>query len=186
MRPGFPRRPAMGSAMQANNAPIVWLPHLDPAAVLIIAAPQMFTDASAVGTRAPAFTRRAADGEHWLIHDGRGPSARRLHGARGRHDACGRCDPVRRRFRCAYGCGAAPLAPRHKPASCAAAGLSIAATASEAQAYSPRARRTACRSFVSRHHTSIVRRNQRFNRTSLEDARCARPDQSVSAAAVWN
>jgi hypothetical protein len=47
------------------------LPHLDPAAVLIMAAPQMFTDASPLGTRAPGFARRAADGEHWLIHDGR-------------------------------------------------------------------------------------------------------------------
>jgi len=33
-----------------------------------------------------------------------------------------------------------------------------------------------CRFFVSRHRTSLVRRNRRFNRTSLEDARCARPD----------
>ncbi len=61
----------MGSAMQPNNAPIVWLPHLDPVAVLIMAAPQMFTDASPLGTRAPGFARRAAAGEHWLIHDGR-------------------------------------------------------------------------------------------------------------------
>jgi len=57
--------------MQPNNAPIVWLPHLDPVAVLIMAAPQMFTDASPLGTRAPGFARRAAAGEHWLIHDGR-------------------------------------------------------------------------------------------------------------------
>jgi len=32
----------------------------------------MFTGASPVGTPAPAFTQRAADGEHWLIHDGHG------------------------------------------------------------------------------------------------------------------
>jgi len=36
---------------------------------LVTAAPEMF-DASPIGTLAPAFARRAADGEHWLVDDG--------------------------------------------------------------------------------------------------------------------
>src|SRR5262249_19168278 len=58
-----------------DRAPIVWLPHLDPGAVLISPAPQPFTDARNIGAIRPSFERRAADGDYWLIdeHHGRLP-----------------------------------------------------------------------------------------------------------------
>jgi len=55
--------------LPARSAPLVWLPHLDPAAVVITTAPGMF-GASPVGALAPAFARHAADGEHWLVDSG--------------------------------------------------------------------------------------------------------------------
>jgi hypothetical protein len=58
--------------LQGNSAPVVWLPRLNPAAVLIIAAPETFADAKPIGAATRVFTRRAADGEYCLIDDGHG------------------------------------------------------------------------------------------------------------------
>jgi Uncharacterized conserved protein (DUF2285) len=58
--------------LQGNSTPIVWLPRLDPTAVLIIAAPETFADAKPIGAATRVFTRRAADGEYCLIDDGHG------------------------------------------------------------------------------------------------------------------
>jgi len=58
--------------LQADRVPLIWLPHLDPAAVLITPAPEMFTDASPIGALTPAFARHAVDGEHWLVNAGHG------------------------------------------------------------------------------------------------------------------
>jgi hypothetical protein len=46
---------------------VVWLPHLNPATVVIAPAPDEFTDARPISGLMPAFSRRAADGEHWLL-----------------------------------------------------------------------------------------------------------------------
>jgi hypothetical protein len=58
--------------MRADTAPLVWLPHLDPAAVILAPAPELFTDARNVGALIPTFERRAPDGDYWLVHDGDG------------------------------------------------------------------------------------------------------------------
>jgi hypothetical protein len=51
----------------------VWLPHLNPTTVVVAPAPDSFLDASPIGGVAPVFSRRAADGEHWLVEDGGDP-----------------------------------------------------------------------------------------------------------------
>ena len=56
--------------LQSDRVPIVWLPDLDPAAVLVTPAPETFANASPIGSLTPAFRSRAADGEHWLVGDG--------------------------------------------------------------------------------------------------------------------
>src|SRR6266849_8925900 len=48
----------------------VGLAHLDPRAVLVAPAPEPFRNAGPIGVLAPAFGRRAADGEYWLVDDG--------------------------------------------------------------------------------------------------------------------
>ena len=48
----------------------MWLVHLDPAAVLVVPAPEAFRSASRIGMLTPAFARRAVDGEYWLVDDG--------------------------------------------------------------------------------------------------------------------
>jgi hypothetical protein len=55
----------------ADRASVVWLPQLDPSAVLLAPAPPHF-DARSMSTIVPEFQRRASDGEYWLI--GRGPA----------------------------------------------------------------------------------------------------------------
>lgn len=56
----------------ADTAPVVWLPHLDPAAVILAAAPESFTEAGNLRELIPTFERHASDGDHWLVHDGGG------------------------------------------------------------------------------------------------------------------
>src|SRR5260370_42237107 len=51
-------RPAQDHLLPADSTPIVWLPHLDPPAVLVIAAPETFTAARPAGTLARVLTRR--------------------------------------------------------------------------------------------------------------------------------
>jgi hypothetical protein len=58
--------------VRADTAPLVWLPHLDPAAVILAPAPELFTDARSVGALIPTFERHAPDGDYWLVHDGDG------------------------------------------------------------------------------------------------------------------
>jgi len=47
----------------------VWLAHLNPTTVIIVPAPERFAEARPIGRLTPAFSRRAADGEHWLVDD---------------------------------------------------------------------------------------------------------------------
>jgi hypothetical protein len=63
---------------------LIWLPHLDPSAVVVTPAPDFFGAASSINRLTPAFERRGAEGEYWLIDeaDGRLPAVL-LDGARG-------------------------------------------------------------------------------------------------------
>src|SRR5579883_2723752 len=58
--------------LRADGAPVIWLAHLNPGAVLVAPAPEPFRSAGPVGVLPPTFARRAADGEHWIINDGYG------------------------------------------------------------------------------------------------------------------
>ncbi len=58
--------------LRADRAPLLWLPHLDPGAVLVAPAPETFSDARNVGVMTPTFERHAADGDYWLVNDGHG------------------------------------------------------------------------------------------------------------------
>ena len=79
----FPKRRSCGGAsgfpvdpdLRADRAPTVWLPHLDPGAVLIAPAPEDFADARSLGAIARSFERRTADRSYCLIdeHHGRLP-----------------------------------------------------------------------------------------------------------------
>jgi hypothetical protein len=53
--------------LRADRASVVWLPHLNPATVIVAPAPEPFADARAISDLTPAFSQRAADGEHWLV-----------------------------------------------------------------------------------------------------------------------
>src|SRR5260370_18608740 len=63
---------AVDPNVRADTAPLVWLPHLDPAAVILAPAPELFTDARNVEALIPTFERDAPDGDYWLPHPGAG------------------------------------------------------------------------------------------------------------------
>jgi hypothetical protein len=65
---GFPFDPHL----RADNAPLVWLPQLDPATVLLIPAPGPFSASRSLGSLTPLFRRHASDGEHWVVSDDNG------------------------------------------------------------------------------------------------------------------
>jgi len=52
---------------------VVWLPHLNPATVVVAPAPAKFTEATSIGGLMLNFAHRAVDGEHWLVEDGGAP-----------------------------------------------------------------------------------------------------------------
>src|SRR5882762_10709688 len=58
--------------LRADSAPVVWLAHLDPSAVLVAPAPEPFRNAGPISLLTPAFSRRAVDGKHWILNDGYG------------------------------------------------------------------------------------------------------------------
>jgi hypothetical protein len=55
---------------RADRAPVMWRPHLNPATVVVAPAPDEFTDARSMSELTPAFSRRTATGEHWLLDQG--------------------------------------------------------------------------------------------------------------------
>jgi hypothetical protein len=61
---------AVDPSLRADSAPVVWLPHLNPATVIVAPAPDEFTDARPISELTPAFSRRAMNGEHWLVDHG--------------------------------------------------------------------------------------------------------------------
>jgi hypothetical protein len=73
---GFP----FGPHLHADNVPLVWLPRLDPATVLLIPAPGPYSDSCSLGSLTPIFSRHASDGEHWVVSDGEGRFALLLMG----------------------------------------------------------------------------------------------------------
>jgi hypothetical protein len=56
--------------LRSDRAPVVWLPHLNPATVVITPAPDEFADARPISELTPAFSRRTMNGEHWLLDQG--------------------------------------------------------------------------------------------------------------------
>src|SRR5258708_2414811 len=59
---GFPFDPHL----QADGAPLVWLPQFDPATVLLIPATDAFSGSRSLVSLTPIFRRHASDGEHWV------------------------------------------------------------------------------------------------------------------------
>jgi hypothetical protein len=58
--------------LQADTAPLVWLPQLDPATVLLVPATEPFSGSPSLRSLTPIFTGQANDGEHWIITDSEG------------------------------------------------------------------------------------------------------------------
>ena len=63
---------AVDPNLPAGRAPLIWLPHLDPSAVLVASAPQGFRNASGLGTVTPTFERRGPGGNYLIVNDGHG------------------------------------------------------------------------------------------------------------------
>jgi hypothetical protein len=61
---------AADPGLRADRTSVVWLPHLNPATVVVAPAPARFTEATAIGGLTLSFSRRAADGQYWLVEDG--------------------------------------------------------------------------------------------------------------------
>jgi hypothetical protein len=60
---------ALDPELRADSAPLTWLPHLDPAAVVVGPAPETFGDACSLSRLTPLSERRAVGGDHWLVDD---------------------------------------------------------------------------------------------------------------------
>ena len=73
---GFPFDPHL----PADNVPLVWLPQLDPATLLLIPAPRPFSNSRSLVSLTPIFRRHASDGEHWVVSDSEGRFALLLMG----------------------------------------------------------------------------------------------------------
>jgi len=63
---------AIDPDLRADRAPVVFLPHLDPGAALLAAAPATFSGVQAVGTITPSFQRSTPDFTYWIIEDNQG------------------------------------------------------------------------------------------------------------------
>jgi hypothetical protein len=63
---------AIDPDLRGDQAPVVFLPHLDPGAALLAAAPAAFNDVQTVGTITPIFQRSTPDFTYWIIEDSHG------------------------------------------------------------------------------------------------------------------
>jgi hypothetical protein len=63
---------AVDPNLPAGRAPLIWLPDLDPNAVLVVPAPQGFGSASTLGAVMPTFERRGPGGNYLIVDDGQG------------------------------------------------------------------------------------------------------------------
>ena len=61
--------------LRADTAPLLWLPHIDPAAVVVVPAPEAFGHSRSLSALTPRFARDAPEGQYWLTEasDGRLP-----------------------------------------------------------------------------------------------------------------
>jgi hypothetical protein len=58
--------------LRSDQALLIWLPHLDPAIVVLAPAPEFFSTARNVAIVVPTFERRARDGDYWCVRDAEG------------------------------------------------------------------------------------------------------------------
>jgi len=58
---------ATDPSLPADRARVIWLPHLNPTTVVVASSPDEFTEARRISELTPAFSRRSANGEHWLL-----------------------------------------------------------------------------------------------------------------------
>lgn len=58
----------MDPLLRGDQAPLIWLPPLDPTTVIVAPAPEAFSDASSISRLTPAFRRVAVEGEYWLLN----------------------------------------------------------------------------------------------------------------------
>jgi hypothetical protein len=61
---------AVDPDQRADRARVVWLPHLNPTTVVVAPAPAKFREARPFGGLTSSFSRRAVDGEYWLVESG--------------------------------------------------------------------------------------------------------------------
>jgi hypothetical protein len=63
---------AIDPELPADRAPLIWLPHRDPAVVVVAPAPEAFGDARSLSRLTTLSERRAANDDHWLVDDAGG------------------------------------------------------------------------------------------------------------------
>jgi hypothetical protein len=56
--------------LRTDRAHVAWLWHLNPATVVIVPAPDEYTETLPINGLTPAFSRRTTDGEHWVLGQG--------------------------------------------------------------------------------------------------------------------
>jgi hypothetical protein len=56
--------------LRTDRAHVAWLWHLNPATVIVAPAPDEFTETLSINELTPTFSRRTADGEHWILGQG--------------------------------------------------------------------------------------------------------------------
>ena len=110
---GFPFDPHL----HADNAPLVWLPQLDPATVLLIPAPRPFTAVRALGSLDADIQAPGDDGEHWIVSDAEGRLPLLLIGGTTGATPVASVIPFDGTFCRARRCSAAPLAALDRRAS---------------------------------------------------------------------
>jgi hypothetical protein len=64
--------PVSRSIRVCERIGIVWLPHLDPGAVIVSAAPEGFRDARSLERVTPTFECSAGDASYWLVNERHG------------------------------------------------------------------------------------------------------------------
>jgi len=63
---------AIDPDLRADQAPVIFLPHLDPGAALLAAAPATFNNVKTVGSITPTFQRSTPDFTYWIVEDSHG------------------------------------------------------------------------------------------------------------------
>lgn len=58
--------------MRSDQAPLVWLPHLDPSTIILASAQESFTGALNLSGLTPTFQRHSSDGDYLRVRDADG------------------------------------------------------------------------------------------------------------------